>query len=164
MCTAFTYTRMDWCLAINVRRGWCGQHNYRWCTIRRYSWSLVDFQENSRRSSLRKTIWTSTRACYYRRTRTNISINRRTDYWAIGDTSTNTLSRHWCQSHPRNRRINLERDYLMQWYWMTTRLITWSQRTGERLLRFASHRAGNNAHDNEMLSIIEELHEAGYIN
>ncbi|KAL6254090.1 hypothetical protein P5V15_014709 [Pogonomyrmex californicus] len=27
----------------------------------------------------------------------------------------------------------------------------------------ASHRAGHNAHDNEMLSIIEELHEAGII-
>ncbi|XP_011052512.1 PREDICTED: uncharacterized protein LOC105144948 [Acromyrmex echinatior] len=27
----------------------------------------------------------------------------------------------------------------------------------------ASHRAGNNAHDNEMLSIIEELREAGLI-
>jgi len=27
----------------------------------------------------------------------------------------------------------------------------------------ASHRAGNNAHDNEILSIIEELREAGLI-
>ena len=27
----------------------------------------------------------------------------------------------------------------------------------------ASHRAGNNAHDNEMLSIIEEFREAGLI-
>ena len=27
----------------------------------------------------------------------------------------------------------------------------------------ASHRAGNNAHDNEMLSIIEKLREAGLI-
>jgi len=27
----------------------------------------------------------------------------------------------------------------------------------------ASQRAGNNVHDNEMLSIIEELHEAGLI-
>jgi len=27
----------------------------------------------------------------------------------------------------------------------------------------ASQRAGNNAHDNEMLSIIEELREAGFI-
>jgi len=27
----------------------------------------------------------------------------------------------------------------------------------------ASHRMGNNAHDNEMLSIIEELREAGFI-
>ena len=27
----------------------------------------------------------------------------------------------------------------------------------------ASHRAGNNAHDNEMLLIIEELREAGFI-
>jgi len=29
------------------------------------------------------------------------------------------------------------------------------------LLLDASHRAGNNAHDNEMLSIIEELRESG---
>jgi len=41
--------------------------------------------------------------------------------------------------------------------------VHWDELMDRLRLLDASHRAGNNAHDNEMLSIIEELHEAGLI-
>ena len=79
-------TRMDWCLAKMFRCGWCGQYNYRRHTVTPGLYELIFKEIFSRKFPtiyfIQKTIWTSTRACCWRKMSTNTNIICRADYWA----------------------------------------------------------------------------------
>jgi len=140
--------------------------------IRRYTWSLrVNFQENSRRSPLhgRRYEQVQEHATSDERAQTQASIvgaiieqykYRGYKYkYVIAPLMSITSKKQKNKSGkglPHTMILNDNVIYYVHWddpNELMNRL---------RLLD-ASHRAGNKAHDNEMLSIIEELREAGLI-
>ena len=98
--------------------------------------------------------------------RTNTSINRKANYCNRGCKYKYVIALSITPKKQKNKSgKGLSHAMILN---MTTQLIMghWddpNELVNRLRLVAASHRAGNNAHDNEVLPIIEELREAGLI-